>query len=132
MVGIKIDLSVEGAGESIGCNLVSETKLDEFFSTSEITSGFATSIWFEQADIGGGIFPYLTEDISYWLLVTPNIHDNTEFLTKWINLYKTKWILRSSCNPLKSNIENDLISLGKTLAHNLAQYGRIILTQDLN
>ena len=112
--------------------MVSETKLDEFFSTSEITSGFATSIWFERADIGGGIFQYLTEDISYWLLVTPNIHDHTESLTKWINLYKTKWILRSSYNPLKSNIENDLISLGKILDHNLAQYGTIILTRDLN
>ena len=101
----------------IKCNIdilmISETKLDQSFSTNQfLINGFSAPFGLDRNDKGGGIILYIREDIPSMLVSTESIQVESFFVE--INLRnKKKWLLCCSYNPKKYLITQHLYALSK-------------------
>ena len=88
--------------------LISETKLDDSFPSGQFKiRGFSMPYQYNRNSMGGGLLPYIRDDIPTKLLK----HDfgtNIENLSVEINLRKRKWFFNDSYNLHKSKILNHL------------------------
>ena len=91
--------------------MISETKLDERFQTSQFfMKGFSSPHSLDRNCNGGGILLYIREDIPSKLLSIER--DLTEAFFVEINLRsKKKWLISCSCNPKRASIANHLSTL---------------------
>ena len=96
----KIELLSEAVLGNIDILLVSETKINMSFPTSEfVIQDFAVPFRLDGTNTGGGILVYVRDDIPSKLLDISYVSSDTEFLAIEINLRKTKWLLICSYNP---------------------------------
>ena len=90
----KIELLPEAVLGNIDILMVSETKIDMSFPTSQfVIQGFAAPFRLDTTNTGGGILVYVRDDIPSKLLNISYLSFDTECLAIEINLRKTKWLL---------------------------------------
>ena len=90
----KIELLSEAVLGNIDILMVSETKIDMSFPTSQfVIQGFAAPFRLDRIITGGGILVFVRDDIPSKLLNISYVSSDTECLTIEINLRKTKWLL---------------------------------------
>ena len=112
--------------------MVSETKLDDTFSTSQfLMQGYSTPFRKDRTSKGGGILLYVREDIPCKIIKTETDVYHESFFIE-INLRKKRWLLSCSYNSHKNNIGTHLEIIGKTLDKLSASYDNIILLGDFN
>ena len=112
--------------------MVSETKLDDTFPTSQfLMQGYSTPFRKDRTSKGGGILLYVREDIPCKIIKTETDAYHEGFFIE-INLRKKKWLLSCSYNSHKNNIGTHLQIIGKTLDKLSASYDNIILLGDFN
>ena len=89
--------------------MISETKLDESFPTSQFfMKGFSSPHRLDRNCNGGGILLYIREDIPSKPLSIER--DLTEAFFVKINLHnKKKWLISCSYNPKRASIANHLL-----------------------
>ena len=129
----KIELLSEAVLGNIDILMVSETKIDMSFPTSQfVIQGFAAPFRLDRTNTGGGILVYARDDIPSKLLNISYVSSETEYLAIEINLCKTKWLLICSYNPHKNNISNHLMNLSKIIDRNSPRYDKYLCIGDFN
>ena len=122
----KIELLSEAVLGNIDILMVSETKIDMSFPTSQfVIQGFAAPFRLDRTNTGGGILVYVRDDIPSKLLNISYVSSDTECLAIEINLRKTKWLLICSYNLHKNNISNHSMNLSKIIDRNSSRYENI-------
>ena len=98
----KFELLTHQIKDNIDILMISETKLDESFPTSQFfMNGFSSPHRLDRNCNGGGILLYIREDIPSKLLSIER--DLTEAFFVEINLHnKKKWLISCSYNPKKA------------------------------
>ena len=129
----KIELLSEAISGNIDILMVSETKIDMSFPTSQfVIQGFDAPFRLDRTNTGGRILVYVRDDIPSKLLNISYVSSDTECLAieikKWLRQSgnKTKWLLICSCNPHKNNILNHLINLSKIIDRNSSRYDKYL------
>ena len=123
----KIELLSEADLGNIDILMVSETKIDMSFPTSQfVIQGFAASLRVDRTNTDGGILVYVGDDIISNLLNISYISSDTECVATEINLCKTEWLLIGSYNPHKNNISNYLMNLSKIVDKNSSGYDKCL------
>ena len=94
--------------------MISETKLDESFPTSQFfMKGFSSPHRLDGNCNGGGILLYIREDIQSKLLSIKG--DLTKVFLVAINLRNEKiWLISYSYNPSRASIANHTSALSKS------------------
>ena len=129
----KFELLAEAVMGNVDILMVTETKIDESFPTSQfIIPGFTSPYCFDRTKDGRGILAYIREDIPLKLLNISYIASDIECLGIEVNLRKVRWLVTCSYNPHKNNISNHLENLSKVLNRNLSQYERFLCIGDFN
>ena len=129
----EIDLLSEAVSENIDILMVSETKFDMSFQTSQfVIQGFPAPFRLDRTNTGGGILVYVRDNIPSKLLNISYVSSDTECLAIEINLRKTKWLLICSYNPHKNNISNHLMNLSKIIDRNSSRYDKYLCIGDFN
>ena len=129
----KFELLAEAVMGNVDILMVTETKIDETFPTTQfIIPGFTSPYRFDRTKDGGGILVYIREDIPSKLLNILYIASDIECLGIEVNLRKAKWLVICSYNSHKNNISNHLENLSKVLNRNLSQYERFLCIGDFN
>ena len=111
--------------------MISETKLNESFSTRQfLLGGYSVPFRFDKNENGGGILLYVREDIPSKLLL---INNNIKVFVVEINLRKKKkWLLSCSYNPTKMQISNHLAELSQSTDLYLTKYDQLLFLRDFN
>ena len=113
----KFELLAEAVMGNVEILMVTETKIDESFPTSQfIIPGFTSPYRFDRTKDGGGILVYIREDIPSKLLNISYIASDIECLGIEENLRKVRWLVICSYNPHKNNISNHLENLSKFIS----------------
>ena len=122
----KIELLSEAVLGNIDILMVSETKIDMSFPTSQfVIQGFAAPFRLDRTNTARGILVYVRDDIPSKL---QNIYvsSDTECLAIERNLRKTKWLLICLYNPHKNNISNHLMNHSKIIDRNSSRYDKYL------
>ena len=99
----KIELLSEAVLGNIDVLMVSETKIDMSFQTSQfVIQGFAAPFRLDRTSTGGGMLVCVRDDIPSKLPNISYVSSDTECLAIEINLRKTTWLLICSYNPHKN------------------------------
>ena len=110
--------------------MISEAKLDPSFPTGEFhIHDFSEPCRFDRNSGGGGILPYIREDIPSKLILTKMTIEG--FFVK-INLRKKSGFFAAHITPKKSLISEHLNKIGKSLDLLLSKYDNFMLIGDLN
>ena len=113
--------------------IISETKLDDSFPTSEfLISGFSTPFRKDRNSHGGGLIIYIRENIPCKRLKAKVISNTIESIVIELKLVDTKWFLMGGYNPHRNNISNYLSQVSKEIDTYLCNYENLILIGDLN
>ena len=113
----KFELLAEAVMGNVEILMVTETKIDESFPTSQfIIPGFTSPYRFDRTKDGGGILVYIREDIPSKLLNISYIASDIECLGIEVNLRKVRWLVICSYNPHENNISNHLENLSKFIS----------------
>ena len=113
--------------------LLSETKLDDSFPTAQfLLNDFCKPHRLDRSSNGGGILLYVRDDIPSQLLTDYKIKGSLELFFVEVNIWKKKWLLGCSYNPLKNNMSNHLHHLNKVLDVYLKSFDNILIMGDLN
>ena len=119
-------------GNNIDVLLISETKLDASFPSSQfILDGFTPPYRLDRTQHGGGIMRFIREGV-------PSKHLNAgtsfeiENLLVDINLRSKKWLIPGSYNPHLNSIQNHLVQLSKTFDFYSSKYENFIVLGDYN
>ena len=118
--------------DNVDILMISETKLDESFPTSQFfMKVFSSPHRLDRNCNGGGILLYIREDIPSKLL---SIERNlTEAFFVEINLHnKKKWLISCSYNPKRASIANHLSTLSKCTDIYTSKYDNLIFLGDFN
>ena len=128
----KIDMVSDLIKGSIDILLISETKIDNTFPTSQFEiPGFTSPYRLDRSEHAGGLLLYIREGIPAKQM--PSIvFGEIECLAVEIHIYKKKWLVYGTYNPNKSLIRNHLSVLSKTLSHYAPLYDNFILLGDFN
>ena len=118
----KIEL-LEAVLGNIDILMVSETKIKISLPTSHFV--IQAPITVDRLNTGGGILIYVRDDIPFKVLNISYVFSDTEYLAIEIN-FKTKSLLICSCNPLKTNILNHFMNLGKIIDRNFSPYDKYL------
>ena len=111
--------------------MVSETKLDNSFLVGQfLRDGYGPTIRLDRDIHGGGLMPFVWEDIPCKLLSLENKPMENFYVE--INLQKTKWLLCCFYNPSRSNIDFHLERLNRNLALYLSCYENFMIKGDFN
>ena len=111
--------------------MISETKLDDSFPMGQfLIDNFSEPIRLDRNKNGGGILPYIREDIPSNILYFETLPIEGFYVE--INLHKKKWLLSCSYNPDKDNINNHLAALSKSLDIYSSEFDHFIVLGDFN
>ena len=119
--------------KNIDILVVTETKLDESFPTSQfLIEGYSEPYRMDRNRKGGGILIFVKEDIPSKRLKRHNFSDDIEGIFLEINLRKTKWLLFGTYHPPSQNDEYFFNQLEKALDIYNDLYSNFLLTGDFN
>ena len=93
--------------------MISETKLDESFSSMDFNIDGYDYLRSDRNATGGGILVDVRDDFPCKLI--PMRNSTTEGFFVELKLRKRKWLLFCSYNPRRRFISNYLIDIGKNL-----------------
>ena len=123
----KFDLLAEGIKGKVDLLMISETKIDETFSSRQsYIEGFPPPYRLDRNCHGGGILVYVREDIPYKLI---EMNSSVQSISIELNLRKKRWLVNCSYNANNSNI-CDHHRLGKSLDTLLTNYDKVFLMGD--
>ena len=113
--------------------VITETKLDETFSTANLMiDGFSKPYRRDRNCNGGGVLIYIREDIPSKEL---NIHffpDDIEGIFVELNFRKSKWLLFGSYHPPSQSDEYYFNKVSTSLDMYIPTYDKFLLTGDFN
>ena len=122
---------VNGIKGNINVLMISETKLDDSFSSMQfLIEGYGPPYRLDRNSHGGGILVYVREDIPCKLIPMKKCTIEVFFLE--LNLRSKKWFITCSCNPHRTFITHHLNSIGKNLDLLSGNYENIFLMGDFN
>ena len=128
----KFDMLQEVIGNNIDVLLISETKLDASFPSSQfILDGFTPPYRLDRTQHGGGIMLFIREGIPSKLL-NADTSFGIENLLVEINLRSKKWLISGSYNPHLNSIQNHLVQLSKKFDFYSSKYENFIVLGDFN
>ena len=97
-------------GGKVDIILISETKIDGIFPTSQfLMSGFSNVYLLDWNDKGGGIIISVKDNLIAFPVSGFGFSGNTEILCVELNLGKQKWLIFCGCNTHKYLIKNHLL-----------------------
>ena len=128
----KFDMVSDLISGKIDIFLISETKIDSTFPTSQFKiPGYSSLYRLDRTTHGGGLLLYVREDIPSKVLF-PNFHEKFECITIEFNIFKKKWLLCGTYNPQKSLTLNHLATISMYMDQFAPYYDNIILLGDFN
>ena len=110
--------------------MISETKLDESFTSMQFSIDEYNIFRSDQNAKGGGILIYVRDDIPCKLI--PKCNSTTEGFFIELKLREKEWLLCCSYNPHRRVIFNHLINIRKNLNFLSTNYDNIHLLGDFN
>ena len=126
----QLKLSIMG---NIDVLVITETKLDETFSTSSfLIDGFSKPYRRDRNVNGGGVLIYVREDIPSKELKHHKFPDDIEGIFVEINLRKTKWLLFGSYHPPSQPVSYYFDKVSNTLNMYISTYDNFLLTGGFN
>ena len=106
----------EVVGDKIDILLISETKLDNTFPLNQfILEGFTPPYRLDRVTHGGGLTPFVRDDLLSKLLPNINLSGNIENIFVEINLRSKKWLTLGFYNPNVDLIQNHTVNFSKNL-----------------
>ena len=128
----KFELLTHQIKDNADILMISETKLDESFPTSQFFINVLSSPHrLDRNSNDGGILLYIRRDIPSKLLSIEK--DLTEAFSVEINLHnKKKWLISCSYNPKRASIANHLSALSKCTDICTSKYDNLIFLGDFN
>ena len=128
----KFEFLISLIKDNIDVLMISETKLNESFQTSQFTiNGFSAPFRLDRNDKDGGIILYIREDMPSRLVSTES--SQAEGLFVEINLRnKKKWLLCCSYNPKKDLIRQHLYAISKSIDVFTSKYDNLLFLGDFN
>ena len=113
--------------------IISETKIDESFTTSQfMIEGFSTPFREDRNSQGGGILIYVRDGIPCKRLNSDKLPGDVEGIFIELIINRNKWLLMGGYNPSKDSISYFLSHITKVLDANISKYDNIILLGDFN
>ena len=135
----KIDMVSDLVEGKIDILLLSETKIDNTFPTSQFKiSGFSLPHRHDRSVNGlngGGLLLYVRKDIPSKIIPMKFLQesdDEIECIIIEFTIYKKKWLVFGAYNPNKAFISNHLSVISKNLDFYASSYDNIILLGDFN
>ena len=128
----KFEFLISLIKDNIDVLVISKTKLDESFPTSQfMINGFSAPFRLDRNDKGGGIILYIRDDIPSRLVSTESSQVEGFFVE--INLRnKKRWLLCCSYNPKKDLIRQHLYALSKSIDVFTSKYDDLLFLDDFN
>ena len=128
----KIDLLADLIKGNIDIMVISETKIDETFPSSQFSiSGFSSPYRLDRNKQGGGLLFYVRNDIPSKQIKCSFCND-IECIIVEINIWKKKWLIYGIYNPHKININTHLSTLKMSITKLTCKYDNIIILGDFN
>ena len=128
----KFEMLQEVIGNNIDVLLISETKLDASFPSSQfILDGFTPPYRLDRTQHGGGIILFIRKDMPSKLL-NADTSFGIENLLVEINLRSKKWLISGSYSPHLNSIQNHLVQLSKKFDFYSSKYENYIVLGDFN
>ena len=119
--------------DNIDVLIITETKLDETFSTSSfIIDGFSKPYRRDRNANGGGVLIYVREDIPSKELKDHNFPEDIEGIFVELNFRKTKWLLFGSYRPPSQLVNYYFDKVSNSLDMYIAKYDKFLLAGDFN
>ena len=129
----KIELLTDQIRGNIDVLLISETKLDNSFPTSQFTiEGYNSPFRLDRNKDGGGLMLYVRDDIPAKQLKHPSLDKNFENMFVELNLRNKKWLVSCTYNPHVRHIQNHLQYVSKNLDSFSSNYDNFVLLGDFN
>ena len=120
----------EVIGNNIDVLLISETKLDASFSSSQfILDGFIPPYRLDRTQHGGNIMLFIRAGIPSRLLNADTSFGIENPLVE-INLRSQKWLFSGSYNPRLNSIQNHLVQRSKKFNFYSSKYENLIVLGD--
>ena len=116
----KVDMLSYMIGNKIDILMISESKLDDTFPTSQfVIDSFTEPFRLDCTRNGGGILLYVKNNITATLLTIYTLPENMEALFVEIVIGNFKWLICCSYNPHKSmitfHLQSQMLSSGTDL-----------------
>ena len=128
----KFDMVSDLISGKIDIFLISETKIDSTFPTSQFKiPGYSSPYRLDRTTHGGGLLLYVREDILSKVLFS-KFPEKIECITIEFNIFKKKWFLCGTYNPQKSLTLNHLATISMYIDQFAAYFDNIILLGDFN
>ena len=128
----KFDPLIDIVKESVDILVVSETKLDDTFTTAQFQiEGFQEPIRIDRNKNGGGIMIYIRDGLDAKEIKCHRLKTVEGTFIKLV-IRNSKWLIMAGYNPDKKKIGNFLNEVGKKLDKLLAQYENLIFLGDFN
>ena len=127
----KFDLLADLVKEKLDIILISETKIDTTFPTTQFEiPGYSPPHRLDRTAHGGGLLLYKRGDIPSKSL--PLVSESFECVISEIIISKKKWLVFGIYNPDVQTIKKHLSALEKNLEHYLPLYDNLIIFGDFN
>ena len=118
----KLEMLSNLVKSNIDIFLVSETKIDDSFPTSQfLIPGFSPPLRLDRNSYGGGLLLYVRDEIPAKLLICDIVAD-IECIPVEINLLKKKWLVYGTYNPKRGLISSHMLTIRKSLERFLPLY----------
>ena len=125
----KFGLLVSQIASNIDVLMISETKIDESFPTSQfLIDGFSSPYRLDRNSNGGGILVYFKNNI----ITNQTIKLSNEAIFIEMNLRSKKWLLCFTYNPNKSLLERQLNQIQAQLEIFCKSYEHLLILGDFN
>ena len=120
-------------GNNIDVLVLTETKLDDSFPTSQfVLDGYSIPYRRDRDRNGGGILIYVREDIPSKILTRHTFPDDIEGLFVELNLKNVKWLLFGTYHPPRQSDKYYFNNITNALDLYLERYDKFVLTGDFN
>lgn len=127
----KFDQAVAIFQESLDIFLLSETKLDDTFTSSQFTlDSYHAPLRRDRNKYGGGLLLYAKKNLLFSQLQLPGHPDNFEAIFAELNLRSQKWLIIGTYKPPKQPSKDFLTHLESTLQ--FFNYENVIILGDFN
>ena len=118
-------------GKNLDIVLISETKLDSSFTTSQfVIDGYHTPFRRDKNEYGGGLMCFINENIICHKLDVEEIPKDIETIFVVLNFRKHKWLLVNAYKPPNQSAEYFTNFIVQALSK--LKYNNLIIMGDLN
>ena len=128
----KFDPLIDLVKENVDVLMVSETKLDDTFTTAQFhIEGFQEPIRLDRNKNGGGIMVFIRDGLDSKEIKSHRLKTAEGTFIKLV-IRNSKWLIMAGYNPDKKKIGHFLNVVGKELDKLIPQYDNLLLLGDFN